>query len=171
MIDYEALFKVSYGLYIVCSGDENKGNGFISNAVFQVTAEPARFSACCNKDNYTAELMKKTGAFSVSVLETKAKPQLFGTFGYKSGRDIDKMQGLNVKYGETGVPMILDSSVAIMEFKIVETYDVGTHLMFIGELLSSELLDNSKDPMTYKYYREVKKGRTPKNAVTYVAKK
>ena len=55
MIDFEALFKISYGLYIVCSGDKEKGNGFISNSVFQVTAEPAQFAACCNKDNLTSE--------------------------------------------------------------------------------------------------------------------
>lgn len=59
MINFEALFKVSYGLYVVCSGDNSRGNGFISNTVFQVTSEPARFASCCNKDNLTAEFIKK----------------------------------------------------------------------------------------------------------------
>ena len=68
MINFDALFKVSYGLYVVCSGDKNRGNGFISNTVFQVTSSPARFASCCNKDNYTAEFIKESGAFSVSVL-------------------------------------------------------------------------------------------------------
>ncbi|MDY0104226.1 MAG: flavin reductase, partial [Lentimicrobium sp.] len=68
MINYEALFKVSYGLYLVCSGDKNKGNGYISNTFFQVTAEPAKFAACCNKNNFTTELIQKHEAFSVSVI-------------------------------------------------------------------------------------------------------
>ena len=54
MINFETLFKISYGLFIVCSGDRNKGNGFISNTVFQVSSDPPKFAACCNKNNFTA---------------------------------------------------------------------------------------------------------------------
>jgi flavin reductase (DIM6/NTAB) family NADH-FMN oxidoreductase RutF/rubredoxin len=170
MINYEALFKVSYGLYIVTSGDKNNGNGFISNTVFQVTAEPAKFAACCNKNNYTAELIGKHGVFAVSVLETNTSPEIFGTFGYKSGRDINKMVGLNLHFGTSGVPIVLDSSIAFLEFKVVDTIDVGTHLMFIGELINAELIDETKEPITYLYYRQVKKGVAPKNAPTCVDK-
>ena len=101
MIDYEALFRVSYGLYVVCSGTREHGNGFISNTVFQVTAEPPRFAACCHKNNYTAEFITRCGAFSVSVLHKDAAPGLFGRFGYRSGRDLDKMEGVEVRYGDT----------------------------------------------------------------------
>ena len=99
MINFEALFKISYGMYIVCAGDKTHGNGFISNTFFQVTAEPPRFAACCNKDNFTAEFIKKHGSFSVSVLSKDASPNIFGRFGYKSGRDINKLEGMSVKYG------------------------------------------------------------------------
>ena len=80
MIDFEALFKISYGLYIVCSGDKEKGNGFISNSVFQVTAEPAQFAACCNKNNFTAEFIKKHEAFSISVLQQDEPYDIIGRF-------------------------------------------------------------------------------------------
>lgn len=170
MINFEALFKVSYGLYIVCSGDNDKGNGFISNTVFQVTSEPPKFASCCNKDNYTAEIIKKHGAFSVSVLDKNVSPEIIGTFGYKSGRITDKMTGLSLKYGETGVPIVLNSAIAFLEFKVVQTVDVGTHLMFIGELINAEIIDDSKDPLTYLYYRQVRKGIAPKNAPTYIDK-
>jgi len=80
MIDFKSLFKISYGLYIVSSGDQNKGNGFISNTVFQVTAEPAKFAACCNKNNYTTELIQKHGAFSVSVLDKDTPPEIISIF-------------------------------------------------------------------------------------------
>ena len=170
MINIEALFKVSYGLYIVCSGDDKQGNGFISNTVFQVTASPPRFASCCNKDNYTAEFIEKTGAFSVSVLHQDAPADVFGRFGYKSGRDTDKLEGMRVQYGETGVPIVLDEAIAYLECKVVQTHDVGTHWLFIGELVHSDILDDSMEPMTYLHYRQVKKGLAPKNAPTYVDK-
>jgi flavin reductase (DIM6/NTAB) family NADH-FMN oxidoreductase RutF/rubredoxin len=170
MIDLEALFKISYGLYIVSSGDKNKGNGFISNTVFQVTAEPAKFAACCSKNNYTAQLIEKTGAFSISVLQKDTSPDIFGRFGYKSGKDFNKMEGMQVRYGETGVPVVLNDAIAFLECKIVQTFDVGTHLLFIGELVHAEILDNDLEPITYQYYRQVKKGLAPKNAPTYVDK-
>jgi flavin reductase (DIM6/NTAB) family NADH-FMN oxidoreductase RutF/rubredoxin len=170
MINFEALFKVSYGLYVVCSGDKSRGNGFISNTVFQVTSTPARFASCCNKDNYTAEFIKESGAFSVSVLHQDTPADIFGRFGYKSGRDFDKLEGLRIQYGETGVPIVLDEAIAFLECKVVQTHDVGTHWLFIGELVQSDVLDDSMEPITYLHYREVKKGIAPKNAPTYVDK-
>jgi flavin reductase (DIM6/NTAB) family NADH-FMN oxidoreductase RutF/rubredoxin len=170
MIDFEALFKISYGLYIVCSGDKTKGNGFISNTVFQVTSEPARFAACCNKDNYTAQFIQKSGAFSVSVLHKDTSPDIFGRFGYKSGKDFNKMEGMQVRYGDTGVPVVLNDAIAFLECRVVQTFDVGTHLLFIGELVQSGILDNTPEPITYLYYRQIKKGVAPKNAPTYIDK-
>ena len=170
MINIEALFKVSYGLYIVCSGDKKRGNGFISNSVFQVTAEPAKFAVCCNKNNFTAEFILKHNAFSVSVLDQNVSSEIIGSFGYKSGKDFDKMAGKTIIYGETGVPVVLNECIAFFEFKLLQTVDVGTHLIFIGELINAEVLDNSKEPLTYSYYRQVKKGVAPKNAPTYIDK-
>lgn len=170
MINYEALFKVSYGLYIVCSGSKESGNGYISNTVFQVTSDPPRFATCCNKDNHTSALIQSTGLFSVSVLEQDAGPGTIGTFGYKSGKDTDKLKGMNVRYGETGVPIVLNDAIAWLEFQVKETIDVGSHLMFIGELVHTEVLNEDAEPLTYLYYRTVKKGAAPKNAPTFIDK-
>ena len=170
MIDFEALYRISYGLYIVCSGDKTKGNGFISNTVFQVTAEPARFAACCNKDNYTAQFIQKSGIFSVSVLHKDTSPDIFGRFGYKSGKDFNKMEGMQIRYGETGVPIVLNDAIAFLECKVVQTFDVGTHFLFIGELVQSGILNDTLEPITYLYYRQIKKGVAPKNAPTYMDK-
>jgi flavin reductase (DIM6/NTAB) family NADH-FMN oxidoreductase RutF/rubredoxin len=170
MIDIEALFKVSYGLYIVSSGDQNKGNGYISNTVFQVTAQPPRFATCCSKDNYTSEIIKASAAFSVSILHQGTSTKIFGRFGYKSGRESDKLEGMDIRYGETGVPIVLNEAIAFLECKVVEAMDLGTHVMFIGELIQSEVLDDSAEPITYLYYRNVKKAVAPKNAPTYVDK-
>jgi flavin reductase (DIM6/NTAB) family NADH-FMN oxidoreductase RutF/rubredoxin len=171
MINYEALFRISYGLFIVCSGDKDHGNGFISNTVFQVTAEPVKFAACCSKKNYTAEFIQQTGAYSVSVLHTEASPDLFGRFGYKTGKNFNKLEGVTVKYGETtGVPIVLNDCIAFLECRVVQTVDVGTHFLFIGELEHSEILDESREPITYDHYRKVRKGVAPQNAPTYIDK-
>lgn len=171
MINYEALFNLTYGLYIVSSGDSESGNGFISNTVFQVTAEPPRFASCCNKDNYTAGLIQKHGAFAISVLHQEASAEIIGRFGYKSGRDFNKMEDMRVIYGEnTGVPVVLNDCIAYMECKVIQTIDVGTHLLFIAELVHAETMDPIRDPLTYAYYRKVRKGAAPKNAPTYIDK-
>jgi flavin reductase (DIM6/NTAB) family NADH-FMN oxidoreductase RutF/rubredoxin len=168
VIDIDAFFKVSYGLYIVSSGDHQNGNAYISNTVFQVTADPPKFATCCHKNNHTAEFIKKTAAFAVSVLHTGTSAGLFGRFGYASGRDGDKLGGLDIRYEETGVPIVLSESIAFLECRVVETFDVGTHLLFIGELVQSEVLDDSAEPITYLQYRSERKAFAPVNAPTYV---
>ena len=170
MIDFEAFYKITYGLFIVSSGDAVKGNGFISNTVFQVTADPPQFAVACNKKNFTAGLISQKKAFSVSILEQDTAPDILGRFGFKSGRDFDKLEGMSVKYGETGVPIVLNASIAFLECTVVNTVDTGSHMIFIGELVQSVLLDKNKDPLTYIYYRQVRKGEAPANAPTYIDK-
>lgn len=170
MIDFEAFYKITYGLFIVSSGDAVKGNGFISNTVFQVTADPPQFAVACNKKNFTAGLISQKKAFSVSILEQDTAPDILGRFGFKSGRDFDKLEGMSVKYGETGVPIVLNASIAFLECTVVNTVDTGSHMVFIGELVQSVLLDKNKDPLTYIYYRQVRKGEAPANAPTYIDK-
>ncbi|HOJ65464.1 MAG TPA: flavin reductase [Paludibacteraceae bacterium] len=168
MIQLEALYKISYGLYIVTSGDRNQGNGFVSNTVFQVTSQPQRFAVCCNKDNYSASFIQQFKAFAVSILAQDTSAELIGKFGYKSGREMNKMTDVKVIFKETNVPIVLDGSLAFFECKLVDVFDVGTHWIFIGELVSAEIVDDTGQPLTYAYYREVKKGFSPKNAPTYI---
>ncbi len=168
MIDFEAFYKITYGLFIVSSGDTVKGNGYISNTVFQITADPPKFAVACNKRNFTSGLISQKKAFSVSILEQDTPPDILNRFGFKSGRDFDKLEGMSVKYGETGVPIVLNASIAYLECTLVDTIDTGTHLIFIGALSQSVLLDKSKDPLTYLYYRQVRKGSAPVNAPTYI---
>lgn len=168
MINPDLFSKISYGLYVVCSGNRFRGTGFVANTVFQVTSKPPRFAVCCNKDNYTSDFIKQYKAFSVSVLSRDVSSDLINRFGYKSGRDIDKFSNLDVMYGESGVPILKNESLAYFECTLIDAFDVGTHLIFIGELLNGDVLDLEGEPLTYDYYHKVKKGVAPKNAPTYV---
>jgi flavin reductase (DIM6/NTAB) family NADH-FMN oxidoreductase RutF len=170
VIKIEAFFKVTYGLYIVSSKLNDKLNGFISNSVMQITAEPSQFAVCCHKDNYTSLLIRESKNFSISVLDKDTRAELIGLFGYKSGRDVNKFENINYINGKTGVPIVTDDTIAWFECELKQTYDVGTHLLFAGEVLNNNIIDLDKEPLTYTYYREVKKGFAPKNAPTFIDK-
>ncbi|MFH2096652.1 MAG: flavin reductase [Bacteroidota bacterium] len=169
MTDINALFSISYGMFIVSSGNKDRGNGYIANTFFQITSEPASFALSCSKNNFSAEMIRKTGSFAVSVLHKEASSELLGRFGYSSGRNMDKLKDMQVKYGLTGVPVVLNDAIAFIECKLTNAYDAGSHYIFIGELVHAEMIDGSKEPMTYRYYREVKKGMSPANAPTYIS--
>lgn len=164
----KAFYKITYGLYVVSSASNGKNNGYIANTVFQVTSQPARFSVACNKDNYTCSLITQSQVFAVSILQQDTKSELIGLFGYKSGKTLDKFASMRHRIGQTGAPILLEDTIAWFECKVVQTVDVGTHMLFVGEVVDGDLLDSSQPPLTYAYYRDVKKGKSPKNAPTYV---
>jgi len=169
-INIEAFFKISYGLYVVSSCGNNKINGYISNAVFQVTSEPMQLAVCCNKNNFTAELINESKLLSISILKKETDSKLIGAFGYKSGRDVDKFADVKYMTGTSGVPILLEDTIAWFECKVTKTIDVGTHLLYVAEIIENNLIDSSGEPLTYAYYRDVKKGKAPKNAPTYIDK-
>jgi len=164
----EAFFKITYGLYVVSSAWNGKLNGFISNTVFQVTASPEQFAVACSKKNFTSELISKSGKFSFTILHKDTVNELISTFGYKSGKDIDKFDSFHYKLGKTGVPILIDDCVAWFECELVQTFDAGTHLIFIGTVVDYDLVNESLEPLTYNYYRDARKGKAPENAPTYV---
>ncbi len=170
MINFDSFFKVSYGLYLVSAKHQDTKAGYVANTVFQVTSQPPKFGISCNKDNFSAEIIQKSGAFAFSVLGEKSSTGLIGDFGYRSGREIDKFKGVNYFIGESGSPIITDSCLAWFDCKITETFAVGSHLIFIGEVIASDLIDQDTKSLTYAYYRDVMKGFSPKNAPTFVDK-
>jgi flavin reductase (DIM6/NTAB) family NADH-FMN oxidoreductase RutF/rubredoxin len=163
-----AFHKITYGLYVVSSSNGGLSDGYVANTVFQVTSKPARFAIACNKDNYTCGLISQSGVFAVSILQQDTKGELIGLFGYKSGREIDKYASVRYRKGQTGAPILLEDTLAWFECKVLQTIDVGTHLLFVGEVVDADVINGSQPPLTYAYYRDVKKGKSPKNAPTYV---
>jgi flavin reductase (DIM6/NTAB) family NADH-FMN oxidoreductase RutF/rubredoxin len=167
-MNIEAFFKVTYGLFVVSTKSDDKLYGYISNTVFQVTAEPARFAIACSKNNYTCGMIQHSNVFAFSVLQQETRPDIIGTFGYRSGKDIDKFAKFNFMSGKTGSPILLDDTVAWFECEVEQTIDAGSHYLFIGKVVDGDLLKPSSEPLTYAYYREVKKGKSPRNAPTYI---
>lgn len=165
-IDMRALFSMTYGMYVVCTEFHGKKNGQIANTVMQITGEPVNITVCLNKANYTAELIQKSGVFTVSVLGQDVPMTFIGQFGFKCGRDIDKFDGVNFQTATTGAPLVTDWSIAAMEAKVKETVDLPTHVLFIGELSGARYLKEAV-PLTYSDYHRIKKGKSPKTAPTF----
>lgn len=167
----EAFFKISYGLYLVCSRDGNNINGHVSNTVFQVTADPPKFAIATHKENLTTKYIERSRTFSISVLQQDVDLEFLGPWGFKSGTGIDKFSNINYRTGKTGVPIVLDKSIAIIECEVVDSLDTGTHILYIGKVVDAEILVNDAPPLTYSYYREVIKGLSPEKSPTYAGDK
>jgi rubredoxin/flavin reductase (DIM6/NTAB) family NADH-FMN oxidoreductase RutF len=168
-LDLESLFTLSYGLYVVGSRKSGQGgrcNAQISNAVMQVTDSPVRLAVAINGTELTHECIVEAGAFTVTVLSEEAPLEFIGRFGFRSGRDVDKFADLQYQRMPSGCPFPTDHALAVMDLRVVGSLGVGTHTLFVGELEDARLLGRGR-PMTYAYYREVLRGKTPPTAPTY----
>jgi flavin reductase (DIM6/NTAB) family NADH-FMN oxidoreductase RutF/rubredoxin len=157
---------LTYGLYVVTSCADGKANGQIANTVFQVTADPARVAVSLNKENLTHKYVSRGGVFGVSVLAEETPMTFIGLFGFKSGRGVDKLAWVEHKEGASGCPLVTENALAVMEARVVSSLDVGTHTIFVGDVVAGEVLRDG-EPLTYAYYRDTKKGKAPKTAPTY----
>jgi flavin reductase (DIM6/NTAB) family NADH-FMN oxidoreductase RutF/rubredoxin len=166
---YKAFHKLSYGLYIIATELNGKKFGYIGNTAFQVTSEPAQVVISSHKNNYTTAKILESRKFSISVLKKEVNTSIIGEFGFMSGADTDKFRNVQTITSVTGAPVILDSSVAWFDCKVVNSFDVGSHILILGEVLDSDVL-SEEEPLTYDYYRRKYKMLAPKNAPTYIEK-
>ncbi len=149
----EICFNLTYGLFVISSKMEDKFNGQTANSLFQITSEPIQVAVGINKNNLTHEYIKKSGVFTASILNQE-NHDLVKHFGYKSGREEDKMKGIKTKIGEkTGVPYMREA-LAYLECEVdwEKTVDVGTHTLFVARVVGAGELKGG-EPMTYAYYR------------------
>ena len=166
-MDITTLFKLSYGLYIIGAKDGDKNSGCVVNTVTQSTSKPVTLTVCINKDNYTNACIKKTRTFSVSILSERVKESIIGVFGFSSSRDRDKFSEAPYGLTPSGMPYIKEGVTGYIQCRVIDFVDNHTHTIFIAEAEEAENLSN-EPPMTYEYYHKIIKGKTPKNASSYV---
>lgn len=168
MIDTSAFHDLSYGLYIVNATDPSgRKVGCIANTFQQVASKPAKASVALNKDNVTTRAILESKTYGITVLDEKATMELIGTFGFKNSDDVEKYSAVSHEMWSDGIPYVTEASCAAFEVAVTDIVDVGTHLMFIGEVREAKVL-SSQPPMTYSYYHSVLRGKTPPKAVSYV---
>lgn len=165
-MDWKAFEKLSYGLYIVSAKHGEQTSGCVVNTLGQVTVTPVQVTVTVNKENYTTQLIQKSGYFTGIALARSADMNLIGTFGFKSSRDYDKFKDFRTDTDLNKIPYVKEQVCARFSCKVVDFMDVGTHIIFVGEVQEAELLDH-EEPMTYAYYHQIKKGGTPPKASSY----
>lgn len=163
----KTFYKLGYGLYVVSSKKDKRFNGQIATTVFQITSKPPTIAVSINKKNLTHNFILASKLFTVSILSTETPMKFIGRFGFKSGREIDKFEGVDYQVGVTGTPIVLENSIGYLETEVINTLDVGTHVVVVGKVVDAQILKDG-EPMTYAYYHEVKGGKAPKAAPTYV---
>ena len=165
-MDRKAMYKLSYGLFILTAKEAEKDNGCIINTAIQAASEPNQLSICVNKANYTHDMIQRTGKFTVSVLSQKAQFKLFKHFGFQSGRDTNKFEAFEqCARGTNGIYYITEGINAYISVTVTKTEDLGSHTMFIGEITDMEVLSNVPS-VAYAYkmkYDAIKKKAGRKN--------
>ena len=161
--------KMSYGVYIASTMDGERPTGCTVNSIMQITSEPATIALSVNHNNYTNGCIEKTGKFAFSILSEDSNPDLIGNFGFKSGKDNDKFENVDYEMVE-GVPVVKDSAGYVV-CEIIDKMETSTHTVFLGKVIAGEVYDEAKRQMTYAYYHEVIRGKTAKNAPTYIPEK
>ena len=151
-MDKKAMYKLSYGLFVLTAKNGEKDNGCIINTAIQAASTPNQISICVNKANYTHDMILSTREFTISVISQKADFELFKHFGFQSGKDVDKFKNYSFcKRGSNGIMYITEGTNAFISVKVAKTEDLGSHTMFVGEITDMEVLAETPSA-TYEYY-------------------
>lgn len=150
----DPMFKIPYGLYVITTVVDGKDNGCISNTFGQVTSSPNQVSVCLNKEGLTCGMIRKARIFTASIISEKADFDLFKRFGFQSGRQVDKFKDFDAcRRIKNGTLAVTDGTNAFISAKVVREIDLGTHLMFIGEVTETETLSPAMSA-TYTFYQQ-----------------
>ncbi len=158
------LRDLNYGVYVIGCKDEERNVGCIANSVMQITSDPATIAISINHENFTNECIKKINKFSISILNEESDSEIIGVFGFSSSRDNDKFKNFDHEEVDN-LPIIKDSN-GYITCEVIGSLETETHTIFLGKIISSEKT-MEKVAMSYKFYHEVLKGKSPKKAPTY----
>ena len=151
-MDKKAMYSLTYGLFVVTANRGGQDNGCITNTVIQAASEPNQISVAVNKANYTCGMIMDSGRFTASVISEDASFELFKYFGFQSGRDVNKFLGFtDVRRVANDTLAITKGTNAYISAKVRQTVDLGSHMLFIGEVTDMEVL-SSVPSVTYVYY-------------------
>ncbi|MGN0327128.1 MAG: flavin reductase, partial [Lachnospiraceae bacterium] len=152
-MDKQAMYQLTYGLFILTAKEGEKDNGCIVNTVTQVTTEPNRIMVAVNKNNLTHDMIVNTGVFNVSVLTENSKFETYKHWGFQSGKNVDKLESIVYERADNGLVYIAEETNAMISAKVVSMTDLGTHTLFLADVTDAKMI--SKEPsVTYSYYQK-----------------
>lgn len=165
-MDKNAFRKLTYGLYIVSSKYEDTLAGCVVNTVTQITSDNPIIAISINKDNYTNKIIKKSKRVVISILSQNINKDIISTFGFYSSKDTNKFKDIKLDI-EDDLPIIKEGICAYLIGDIINIIDAETHDIFLVRVSSTKVL-NDDEVLTYKYYQDHMKGKSPKKAPTYI---
>lgn len=169
-MDNAAMYKLTYGLFVLTAKDGEKDNGCIINTAMQVTTTPNRITIVVNKQNYTHDMIMKTKEFNVSCLSQDADFEVFKHFGFQSGRDVDKTEGKSYPRAENGIIYLQEMTSAYISGKVISETDLGTHTMFLADVTDAKVLSDV-EAVSYSYYhKNIKPAPQPAKSAGWVCK-
>ena len=146
------LFKITYGLFLVCSKDGDKDNVCVCNTLMQQSSNPERFSVTLNKANLTTQIISKTKKCCVAILSQETPFDVFKDYGMRSGRDCDKLQGKTYETSECGIKVPTEGVIGFFEYDVVDEIDMNSHIMFVVESKGTKEIKDG-EAVTYSYYQ------------------
>ena len=155
-------------MYVIGTRSAERRFGCIANTFAQVTSSPMQVSVALNKENATTAAVRESSRFTASCLSEDATMELIGTFGFHSSTEFDKFARHASARDTAGLPVLAEQCCAWFSAKVVQEVDLGTHILFIGEVEESQRVKAAANPMTYAYYHQVKGGKTPPKASSYL---
>lgn len=164
-MDNKALYSLQYGVFLLGSknADGSKINACITNTCFQAANGPTRIAISVIKQNLTCEMIEESGEFALSVLSKNCSLETIKRFGYQSGRTADKFAGFSYEKGTNGCPYISSEACAVIEAKVCNKLDLGSHMLFIAEIVDAKVL-GSDEALTYAYYQSHIKNKADASA-------
>lgn len=160
-MDIKALFKLSYGVFMLSTKSGDKVNGCITNTCMQVASNPTRVAISVLNTNYTCDLLKESGVFALSILDETVTFETIKYFGFQSGRDVDKMSEIPLPTDINGIPYLGWQTCSVISCRVISKEDLGSHTLFIAEVEDAVLI-NDHAPLTYADYQSKVKPKPAK---------
>lgn len=152
-MNLKAMFKLSYGLYVLTAKENEKDNGCIINTVTQVTSDPNRITIAVNKSNYTHDMIMRTKKFNISVLTEQSKFATYQHWGFQSGATVDKCENITFQRSENGLIYLEEECNAHLCAEVISTTDLGSHTLFLANVVDAEVISEDES-VTYSYYQK-----------------
>jgi flavin reductase (DIM6/NTAB) family NADH-FMN oxidoreductase RutF len=127
-------------VWLVTAAAGGQRGGLIATFVdsASIVADLPRMLVGLSKQHLTWELVEASGAFGLHLL-SEQDLNLITRFGLKSGRDVDKMDGLEVELGQTGSPL-LPYGVGWLDCRVESRMDIGDRTIYLAEVVESKVL-------------------------------
>lgn len=153
-MDNKALYNIGYGLYVLTAQNNGKQNGCIINTVMQITSNPVCVVIGVNKETLTHDMVMDSKKFNLSVLTEDTPFSVFQTFGYNSGRTLDKFAAFfDFEKADNGIYFINKNVNSLLQCEVTETSDMGTHTLFKANIVDAVVF-NKLPSVTYTYYQK-----------------